>query len=92
MELKPVREFDTVEEAAKWIKAGLKTKKILETLIRIEKITLLEQLMNNLEVWIASDEEWTTVYSKFKILVDLHGYRHPKRPTIYGLKGSELTE
>ena len=60
----------------------------LKDLSKTKKIMLLKQLMVELKVLVACDEEWNTLFTKFEIQIDSNS----KRPVIFGLSGSELEE
>lgn len=60
----------------------------LKDLTKNQKILLLKQLMVDLNVLVACDEEWNTLFTKFEVMID----GDSKRPVIFGLSGSEVEE
>ena len=58
----------------------------LQDLSKNQKIALLKQLMIELKVLVACDEEWNTLFKKFEINID----EESGSPVIFGLSGSEI--
>ena len=74
-------------QAKELIKKDTKEQKISEKILQ-KKINIIEQLLKNINIIVACDEEWNTLYGKFDISID----EDTGRPVIFGLSGSELNQ
>ena len=75
------------DQAKELIKKDEKEQKISEGILQ-KKLNIIEPLLKDLNMVVACDEEWNTLFGKFDISID----EDTGRPVIFGLSGSELDQ
>lgn len=76
---------DQAKELLKRMNISKKEEK-KEDLLMQKKLHIVEKILTELNILVACDEEWNTLFGKFEIAID----EDTGRPVIFGLSGSEL--